>query len=131
MNTWPDVACDLWIIREWQASEALRSGAISACNAVLAEELDDEQAGYGLPDDYTSGRRLHVFADDDCEVWLGCLNGAWVCPEKALRLFVSMIADPDEAECIAQGGVYVVALDGRQVTAEYRCEVCHGAADAN
>ena len=82
MNTWPDVACDLWIIREWQANEALRSGAVAACNAVLAEELDDEQAGYGLPDDYTSGRRLHVFGDDDCEVWLGCLNGEWVCPER-------------------------------------------------
>lgn len=130
-NKWPDVACDLWIIREWQAGEALRSGAVATCNEALAEELDDEQAGYGLPDDYTSGPRLHVFSSDDCEVWLGCLNGAWVSPERLLRLIALMIADPDEAECVALDGGYVVVVDGRQVTGEYRCEVCHGAADAS
>lgn len=121
----PDVACDLWIIRDWKAGEALCSGAVSACNAILVEALDDEQAGYGLPSDYTCGPRLHVFAGEDCEVWLGCLDARWFAPGGVGEWVAGMVADPDMASAIAQDGVCVLTLDGRSVTG---CEVCHGTA---
>lgn len=124
-SRWPDVACDLWIIRDWKAGEALRSGAVLTCNAVLAEALDDEQAGYGLPSDYTCGPRLHVFADADCDVWLGCLDARWFSPGCVADWISRMVADPDMASAILEDGVYVLTLDGRSVTG---CEVCHGTA---
>lgn len=118
-NRWPDVACDQWIIREWQASEALRSGEVAACNAVLAEELDDDEAGYGLPDDYTCGPRLHVFADDDCEVWIGCFNPMHVSPAQCSRIAL-MTEEEMMHALIRDGGPYVLLLDGRAVVAEHR-----------
>lgn len=111
-NKWPDVSCDMWIIREWQAGEALRSGEIAACNAVLAEELDDEAAGYSLPDGYTAGRRVHVFADADCEVWFGCFDPSWC---NAI-----LVSDVDMADAVAEeGGPYALLLDGRAVIGVY------------
>lgn len=130
MNAWPDVGCDLWIISEWQAKELLRAGNINACNRMLAEQLDSEQAGYGLPDNYTCGPRLHVFGDEDCEVWLGCLDSAWIDPGKICQLIALMVADLGMAAAITEDGAYVVALDGRNVTGWHRSEVRHGTADA-
>lgn len=118
-NKCPDVACDLWIIRAWKASEALHSGAVAACNAALADELDDEQAGYSLPDGYTAGPRLHVFAADDCEVWLGCLNPMHIPPTKCGH--VALMATEEMMHALVHdGGPYVLALDGRAVVGEYR-----------
>jgi len=105
----PDVICDLWIIRDWQANEALRAGNVDACNAMLAEALDDEAAVYGLPHDYTAGRRVHVFANADCEVWLGCYDPEW-CNA------ISVLPDTGMADAVAEdGGPYAILLDGRAV----------------
>ncbi|WP_435626958.1 hypothetical protein [Candidatus Ferrigenium straubiae] len=128
MNGHPDVECDLWIIREWQAKESLRSGNVLACNALLEEELADEQAGYELPENYSAGPRLHVFGSDDCEVWLGCLNGHWISPEAVCRLITLLIGDLNMAEAVGMDGAYVVALDGRSVSDVYHSVVRHGAA---
>jgi hypothetical protein len=117
MVSLPDVPCDMWIIREWRAGEALRSGAVADCNAVLAEVLDDEEAGYGLPADYTCGQRLHVFLDDDCEAWLGCLSTPWISPEMACEWISRMLSNVGRDLVAAEeSGPYVVMLDGRSVT---------------
>lgn len=108
----PEVPCDLWIIRDWQANEALRTGAVATCNAFLAESLDDEAAGYGLPDGYTAGPRVHVFANADCEVWFGCFDPTW-CD-------AILVSDVDMAEAVTEeGGPYALLLDGRAVVGVY------------
>lgn len=128
MSVFPDIGCDLWIIREWQTEQCWRNASDDARGKMLAEQLDDEQAGYGLPEDYTAGKRLHVFGDEVCEVWFGCMNGQWLAPEDVCSLLALMIGDPDMASCVALDGAYVVTLDGRNVTGAYRSEVRHGAA---
>lgn len=130
MKTWPDVSNDLWIIREWFMERHWRGASPDAQERMLADRLDDEQAGYELPDGYTAGPRLHVFASDDCEVWLGCLNADLVSPQKTCRLISNLISDLNMACAVDLDGPLVVALDGRRVIAWYQSEVRHGTADA-
>lgn len=119
-----DLACDLWIIRQWQAQLALRSGQVKACNALLSEELHDESQGYGLPADYTCGPRLHAFAGSDCEVWLCCVNPAWTSAQNLIRLLPTLVDDQDMEWSMQADGdsPFVLALNSRSVTGAYRME---------
>lgn len=122
MNNYIDVSCDLWIIREWLSENNWKGASDIQRKKILEERLGDEQAGYELPDDYSAGARLHIFGSDDCEVWLGCLNAAWLAPEDACRLIISSMSDREMAELIILDVPYVVRLDGSRVTGEWLVE---------
>lgn len=123
MNSHIEVSCDLWIIREWLAEKNWQSTAVMHRQKMLEERLDDEQAGYELPDDYSAGARLHIFGCDECNVWLGCLNADWLAPDDACRLIINAMTNRDMAEYITLDVPYVVRLDGRRVTGEWRVEL--------
>lgn len=125
MSSTIDVACDLWIIREWKIARDFPLASPDERIAMLMETLEDEAAGYGLPEDYRAGPRLQVFATDDCEVWLGCLSACWIAPEKLLRATSLMIAD--DMDC-AIDAPFVVRLEERRVTHWYKVEASDGAA---
>lgn len=103
MKRYPDVACDLWIINEWLMQNAWATANEDQRGAMLADAMDEEQAGYGLPDEYSADRRVHVFADDDCEVWLGCFD----------PLYCNSVGLLDG------GGAYALLLDDRAVIGVY------------
>lgn len=125
MSGFPDVACDLWIIRTWEHERAWKTADAAQREKMVAEEMDNEQAGYCLPDDYTAGVRVHVFAGDDFEVWLGCLNGRWVSPEKVCRLSPLMINSAEMSSLVALDGAFAVVLDGRRVIDAFHAGVHH------
>lgn len=113
MSRYPDVACDLWIIEEWLSQRAWPKASPEQRAAILAGAMDGERAGYGLPDDYTAGPRVHVFAASDCEVWLGCFDPSW-CNA------VGLAPDTEMAVLVAaDGGPYALRLEGRAVVGVY------------
>jgi len=122
MSNYVDVAHDLWIIADWMMKEDFNG---------LREELIEERigalfAGHELDDEYTAEGRIHVFSDDTCEVWLGCMDSLWVSPEKLCSMINLLIEDADMAFSISCDSVFAVMLDGRNVTGWWRREVSHG-----
>lgn len=118
MSRYPDVACDLWIINEWWSQRAWRLANDDQRGALLADAMDSEKAGYGIPDEYTAGRRVHVFAADDCEVWIGCFNAERVPPEYCGRAAL-LVDDETMASMVMDGGPYALLLEGRAVVGVY------------
>jgi hypothetical protein len=118
----PDIACDLWIIREWMTEKDWQGATENQRQSMIDARLYDEQAGYELPTDYHADARLHVFASDDCEVWLGCLSTAYISPEGACRVVLESFSDQEFAELVRAEGLYAVMLDDCRVIGEYYAE---------
>lgn len=111
-----DLACDLWIIRDFMTKKAWNDMTEPQRTKALAEELDDELAGYGLPDDYTARKRAHIFATDECETWLAACYWNDIKPETLINLIPLMFVDTETAVAtLSDNDICAFLLDGNQV----------------
>jgi len=122
MSNYVDVAYDLWIIADWMMKENFSGQR----DGLIENRLEDLLCGHELDDEYTAEERIHVFGDDTCKVWLGCMNGRWVSPESLCSMINLLIKDYDMAWAVSCDSVFAVMLDGRKVTGWWRREVSHG-----
>lgn len=129
MSRYFDLACDLWIIREFLTKKHWEEMNEAQRNASLKEQLDDELAGYELPDDYSAGMRAHVFADEDCDVWFACCNWSYIDAKRLASLIPLMFSDVDMAEAtMIDNKICVMVLDGRSVVGTYQSGVSYASA---
>ena len=121
-----DLACDLWIIRDFLTKKYWNKMTEAQRAKDLAEQLDDELAGYGLPDDYAAGKRAHIFATDECHVWLAACRWDNVSPIKLTNLMPLMLTDNDMAVAARrESEMCAFFLDGNQVVRFFNIGVGH------